>query len=344
MAYGDLATLLGVGNEVEYVDFNREERNYAALLYHYLMSSEAAMEAFLRLVGVDRRCEPGYPQVYFEYAYARDLWEHARGAPTKANLEERNTRYFNAVLGLLDSDCSDGVLAGIKEALGLLNTARAAQNTPSKTPDLVSRHPERVEHIDVAFVERFNRVFVAGRQSPDQLQSPSRWNAVMLAKLDEEDSKLARSACRLKWAFNAKADLVIHTGRRSAVCIEIKLDSKTSTYTLPSLASGKDGNAVDSTFKMSQLGLQQYILESLLGFEARFAILGRPGPGGVVRVPDRCTGDPERPNQTDDPRHPKGISWRQAFEAVLGAGFCPDGDSRGFTDRMLRLVCKEGTS
>ncbi|MBX3726680.1 MAG: hypothetical protein KF823_12280 [Xanthomonadales bacterium] len=337
----DLGTLLRV--EDDYVDFNREERNYAAVLYHHLMAEPAAMSRFLQLVAPGVNCEDGYPHIYFEYAHVRDLWEQARRMPHMANLVDRNTRYFNAMLAFLRSDCEDGVVAGVNKALDKLESGvdrryRRARATPSPSG------PALVEPIDTAFVERFNRVFVAGRQSVDQLQSPARWSAVALGQLARSDKTLAETACRLKWAFNAKADLVIHTGRRAAVCIEIKLDSKTSTYTMPPLASGKDGNAVDSPFKMSQLGLQQYILESLLGFDARFAILGRPGPGGVVRVPDRYTDDPKRPNQTDDPRHPKGISWRQAFEAVLGAGFCADGASRGFTDRMVRLVCKEGKS
>lgn len=337
----DLGTLLRV--EDDYVDFNREERNYAAVLYHHLMAEPAAMSRFLQLVAPGSSCDDGYPHIYFEYAHVRDLWEQARRMPDMANLVDRNTRYFNAMLAFLVSDHPKGVVAGIHNAMTLLETGKGHRYERA-TAMPTTKIPERVERIDTAFVERFNKVFVAGRQSVDQLQSPARWSAVALGKLASSDRTLAETACRLKWAFNAKADLVIHTGRRAAVCIEIKLDSKTSTYTLPSLASGNDGNAVDSPFKMSQLGLQQYILESLLGFDARFAILGRPGPGGVVRVPDRCTGDPERPNQTDDPRHPKGISWRQAFEAVLGAGFCPDGDSRSFTDRMLRLVCKEGKS
>jgi hypothetical protein len=277
------------------------------------------MDRFLQLAAPGVVCEPGYPHMYFEYAHARDLWEYARGTPDKSNLNERNSRYFNAVLRILESGHENGIRAGIEHAMDLLNsesTLPRPLNSEIRSATTSGGLPD----VDQAFVARFNRAFVAGRQSIDQLQSPGRWSASQLAKLHAEDPKLARSACRLKWAFNAKADLVIHTGPKTAVCVEIKLDSKTCVYKMSSDAK---------TLKMSQLGLQQFVLESLLGFTTRFALIG------PTKVPAARPDDPMRSKV-------EALSWRRVFESVLGTDFPKTpADARSFTDRAVVRCYKD---
>lgn len=313
MGNENLASLLGV--KEEYVDFNREERNYAALLYHYLMSSGAAMDRFLKLIDKDIVCESGYPHTYFEYAHARDLWEHARQRKTRS-VEARNALYFKAIAGLLESDHARGAQGALEEAVGISISGESPLPGALKARVNSEGNPE----VHAAFVTALNQTLVAGKPSVDQLQSPGRWSASKLAKL--QDRKLAISACRLKWAFNAKADLVIHTGPHTAVCVEIKVDSKTAAYSMP-------GNPVHS---MDQIQLQRYILKDLLGYRCHFALLGRdPGPPKGGRV---------APTPSQDAPPVKSLFWPDVFAAVLGTDFSKiTTNTPGFVERTLGRIC-----
>jgi hypothetical protein len=65
-----------------YWTINREERNYAALLYHALLSGDN-LNRFLDYVGCDFPVNEHELAAYVEYAYLRDLWE-AAGASNAA--------------------------------------------------------------------------------------------------------------------------------------------------------------------------------------------------------------------------------------------------------------------
>ncbi|MBK9149082.1 MAG: hypothetical protein IPM12_14860 [Flavobacteriales bacterium] len=60
--------------ETPYYRFNREERNYAAILYHLLLSGQHNLKAFLNLI--EHRSERSIEQcdVYYEFALQRDAW------------------------------------------------------------------------------------------------------------------------------------------------------------------------------------------------------------------------------------------------------------------------------
>ena len=57
-----------------YWTINREERNYAALLYYALLSGDN-LPRFLKYVGCTFPYEREHLAAYVEYAYIRDLWE-----------------------------------------------------------------------------------------------------------------------------------------------------------------------------------------------------------------------------------------------------------------------------
>src|SRR6478609_8481610 len=61
------------------------------------------------------------------------------------------------------------------------------------------------------------------------IQNPGRWSISEFSRHISEDDFFLR-ACMFKWAFNATPDLVIHTGKSSAVCIEAKLESGEGHY------------------------------------------------------------------------------------------------------------------
>lgn len=67
-----------------YFEINREERNYAAILFASLCASDNA-ERFLKLCGVKSRIGPDFG-IYFEYSYLRDLWNTITDDGTKKEI------------------------------------------------------------------------------------------------------------------------------------------------------------------------------------------------------------------------------------------------------------------
>src|SRR4051794_23561551 len=60
-----------------YWKINREERNYAAILYSALLTP-GNMERFLAHAGCSFPIVEGEMGAYFEYAFLRDLWEASK--------------------------------------------------------------------------------------------------------------------------------------------------------------------------------------------------------------------------------------------------------------------------
>jgi hypothetical protein len=95
-------------------------------------------------------------------------------------------------------------------------------------------------------------------------------------------SRLA-TACRLKWAFRAKPDVVINVDNQHALCLELKLDSIEGTYP----ASGAERKLLSDrnmygpggtfTFPMHQTKLQRFLMTDLLGLECLFRFVTRSG-------------------------------------------------------------------
>ena len=68
-----------------YSCFNREERNFVAILY-YLLLKPGNMEIFLKLVDKDIEIVQEQFGVYVEYSYLRDLWHKLKGNDEKRGL------------------------------------------------------------------------------------------------------------------------------------------------------------------------------------------------------------------------------------------------------------------
>jgi hypothetical protein len=68
-----------IGFQGRYAEINREERNYAAILYAALLQ-EKNLKTFMDMVGASTRDihDKDYG-MYFEYAFLRDLWNQIRG-------------------------------------------------------------------------------------------------------------------------------------------------------------------------------------------------------------------------------------------------------------------------
>src|SRR5204862_2470266 len=131
-------------------------------------------------------------------------------------------------------------------------------------------------------VKDFNSFFIeAPRPSSLYIQSPANWSLAQIA--DSLPSPASNSdlviACKIKWAFKAKPDIVIHADREHALCIELKLESVEGSY--PSEASEKkllrerglfaEGKVLQ--LPMSQTDLQKFLMTELLGLDCRFLFI-----------------------------------------------------------------------
>jgi len=239
----ELLNVNGLNVNGEYHTFNREERHYAALLFHFLLNRKW-LRKFLDLINdkskkfpgsIHHDFDPANIRIFFEYAHARDLWFAAKKESSLSS-EKLNEKLRLVILSLLKDP---------PESLGLSKKS----------------------------VHDFNDFF--GAKSTDQIQMPGRWSKLKFSEwVDLGGRDFAKRACTLIWAFNAKADLVIHTGNNRAICIEAKVDSAESKY-----------RAAD--FESSQTLIQEYILNELLGFKTTFVVLSKNGKVGIrSKLPD----------------------------------------------------------
>jgi hypothetical protein len=74
------------GENNEYYKLNREERNFCAILYHLLLENNN-LEKFLTLI--DCKYEVNEPEIYFEYAFIRDIWHRIENQTKKNIIMER---------------------------------------------------------------------------------------------------------------------------------------------------------------------------------------------------------------------------------------------------------------
>jgi hypothetical protein len=136
----------------------------------------------------------------------------------------------------------------------------------------------------------FNAFFIeTPRASVDYIQSPANWS---LAQIEQSlPSPTCNNdlliACKIKWAFKAKPDIVIHADREHALCLELKLESGESSY--PSEASEKKLLRKRGLFgekekrlplPMKQTHLQKFLMADLLGLDCRFRYISRGKESG----------------------------------------------------------------
>jgi hypothetical protein len=136
--------------------------------------------------------------------------------------------------------------------------------------------PSNVDELRMVSILEFNRYSGAVPQpSTKYVQSPGRWSVPRFDRTIEDDDEFLR-VCLFKWAFNAKPDIVIHTSKEQAVCIEAKLESSESQY--PQATVDKRIFRSRGLSYVKQTILQRYLMEDLLGIETQFVLLvQKPG-------------------------------------------------------------------
>lgn len=294
--YRGLRSQLGI--EKRYIELCREERNLAAVLYHLLQDEERLL-AFLRLAGV-RDPDVAEAEVYFEYACLRDLWAEASQSPD-AHLDSRNTRLRDAVVAMLQV-----AIQAVPSLSGKTGPEWASSGLPDLPPLAGGSSP----------CEAFNRYFIGESRpvSGHAIQMPARWDQAQFDRWAAHGGPgFAGAVCLLKWAFNAKPDLVIDLGNGGIVCVEAKLGSGIGAYQ----ARGSMG-----VFRVDQLALQEFIVRDLLdhpGSCARFITVSE-------RVPS------PRPGWTP-------LSWRNVLAALS-----PESPDARRHSRTVRAFCGRWSS
>ena len=240
-----------VGIDEPYFEFDREERQMAAILFHLLHHKDNA-ERVLHSAASEWKINPAEFGIYFEYSYPRDLWDRME---IKASSNAHKRQVITAVLGKHGFDVN---------RLVALETVR-----------------------------EFNRFFIEPRRaSHDYIQSPANWSLSQIANSlpSLESNADLLIACKIKWAFKVKPDLVIHADRDHALCIELKLESGEGSY--PSESGEKKLLRDRGLFAekkalplpMSQTDLQKFLMTELLGLDCRFRFITRHATSGTECV------------------------------------------------------------
>jgi hypothetical protein len=237
-----------------YFQFNREERHLAAILFHLLNHKDNA-ERVLQRAEPDWKVNPAEFGVYFEYSYPRDLWHELNHKPKPNDLKRK------VIIEMLDSHGFD-------------------------TSKLASLKQVKIEDFNAFFIERASGKYI---------ESPANWNLPQIAKslplpCAHSNEDLV-TACKIKWAFKAKPDIVIHADREHALCIELKLEAGEGSY--PTDACEKKLLRGRGLFgeqekglplPMSQTDLQKFLMTKLLGLHCRFRFITRHGTAGTECV------------------------------------------------------------
>lgn len=220
---------------LNYVSINREERNLCAILYSILLHEEN-LALFLDFIkgrcGVPSSFPDNDVDIFYEFAFLRDYWFSLGKSSISSNLNKYNF---------------------IRKELGFLN----------QFPD--------IDLNNVSEIEKFNKSF--GGRSKDKIDSPSNW---IVAKMCEseylKDKNNFVHACKFKWSFNAKPDIVLVGGGKNVICIEAKLESSESSYP----TSGKEKELFDAVAgiesRVGQVELQKYMFD-ILNVESDFIFL-----------------------------------------------------------------------
>lgn len=226
-------------NSEPYEVVNREERFYCALFGHALLSSAATRASFSQLVKkqLGLMLSPENMRVFLEVAVLRDYWNNLGDPRAYSDVTHDRRRE-------------------------VLNELLVIGKVP---PELIDRH---------------DFFWTAGIPRPEsgprsKLWSPGRWDISKKNSRGLPDREL-ENLLRLKWAFNAKPDMLLVSGA-TAIMLEAKLESGEGVY--------------DKSEGGKQTDIQKFIAEILTelvpvfrGTKIQTCTLGLLGPG--TKLPD----------------------------------------------------------
>lgn len=203
-----------------YYEIIREERNFVALLYGFLMNPEYLGKFLRGLKGIKGHLLEGSrfesAEVYVEFSYLRDLWNDI------GKSQQSNDKKEKLIWDWLEIDTSD------------------RQKLETRIREYCKKEDYKK---DLKFC-----LNLFGSGSQNHVESPSNWRLNELDKFfdkqvnDNKNSeankilfrKIYFRMCMLKWSFNCKPDLVILLPEKEkygkGICIEAKWDSRVDKY------------------------------------------------------------------------------------------------------------------
>jgi len=274
--------------KIRYLEINREEQHLGALLFSFLIDQENR-KSFIQLVrekepNIDSCFDEAETEVYFEFAMPRDIWKRMEGHQKHAYI----CNFLN----------SGKKLPHIKDLRDLPQDDR----------------------------ETFNREFNSKfkeKPSKEHIESPGNWNLVKLVEyFSKRPQKELRRAAMLKWAFNAKPDIVLINGE-SVLSLELKFESDFSSYP----ASGQECKNWDESIewenefktakngkhRIRQLELQRFLLEEVLGYKHVRQLVVKNQTSRQPRFSEYPHGSQQKPYQF--------VNWQDIKSIVDRNGF-----------------------
>ncbi len=120
-------------------------------------------------------------------------------------------------------------------------------------------------------IPELNGLFVESKSPSEKwVQSPGRWSVTRIDAVFPKNGDFL-AACKFKWAFNIKPDIVFEIGRDRAICIEIKYESGEGQY--PTNPKEKEIFRRRGIPYVGQTEVQKYMMEELLGMNTEFRFL-----------------------------------------------------------------------
>lgn len=233
----------------------REERNFAAVLYHYLLI-ENNLKAFLACVNEEKfeNANLKNAEVYFEFAYLRDWWH-------KLKEDDEKELAIDSLLGINGMEVRkvlEGIVSYNKCEKSVYNVFTGSEEKRIKS---ATGSPSRWQMSQL--VKQFDNIKSSSKESEENIK------------------KLFFRMCMLKWAFNAKPDLVIFLKEnrkkiKHTIVIEAKMESGYDKYPskkkneFTEILKGYESNYISQSKKgdkkrfVDQFALQRYLFDELL--------------------------------------------------------------------------------
>lgn len=324
----------------EYHHIVREERHFAAILFHLMQDRGRLAEFLQEHLEEAQNLDPGQIRgVYFEYSALRDIWHSLdKAASSKWDGDSYKGIVTKNAEILSDFPALEGVKEKDRLKLGFILSMLGKIGPGGKgVSSILTREIELVAGDSNAtssekVLTNLNKFCRGGGDKGKSIWSPSSWSDSAIARVVLEEYGNG-SGCnelignwllpllKFKWSFNIKPDIVIRIGESSVVCMELKLESDEGKYTV-NLADANAGawksrfpggipvdyrtkQARDHTLVVRQLDMQRFMMKELLGFKNFY-------PVTVTKERDK--------KHLESDSGLVEINWTEAFEALALKG------------------------
>ncbi len=161
-----------------YFQFNREERNHAAILYHLLLTGTENLKTFLNLLG-QPETDVSSCELYFEYAFLRDMWH---------NMPETQKReWILSKLPSLRKELTEAKTTAEWNSFFEVRTKRASQDKIQSPANWVTK---RIKGLNDDEIKEVNELKWCFNLKPDLVIKKTNGDVICIeAKLESKQDK-----------------------------------------------------------------------------------------------------------------------------------------------------------